>query len=66
MDNSPTDPISSSVHIWSSMHGVATSNNYCVVYLSTHFFAWLSMSEDHEDIVSASGFTVAFVSGTFL
>ena len=31
----------------------------------THFFAWPCMSQDHEDIVSASSFSVAFVSGNF-
>ena len=52
------------------MHGVATLS-YCSVvlfasswYLSTHFFAWPSMSQDH-DSVSASSFTVAFVSDNF-
>ena len=69
VDNSPTDPISSSLNWWSSMHGVATLYKCWVVlfassqYLSTHFFAWPSVSKDHEDIVSASGFPVAFVSG---
>ena len=49
-DNSPTDPISSSLNWWSSRHGVATLRNCWVVlfassqYLSTHFFAWPSMS----------------------
>ena len=44
-DNSPTDPISSSLHWWSSIHGVATACNCWVVsfassqYLSTHFFS---------------------------
>ena len=43
VDNSPTDPISSSPNWWSSFHGVATLS-YCSVvlfassqYLSTHF-----------------------------
>ena len=50
VDNSPTHPISSCLNWWSSMRGVATSYNCWVVllasshYLSTHFFAWPSMS----------------------
>ena len=49
VDNSPTDSCSSSLN-WSSMHVVATLKNCWVVlfagsqYLSTHFFAWPSMS----------------------
>ena len=34
-------------------------------YFPTHFFVWPSMSKDHENIVSASGFSVAFVPGCF-
>ena len=50
VDNSPTGSFSESVNWWSSMHGVATLYNCCVVlfassqYLSIHFFAWPSMS----------------------
>ena len=55
-DNSPTDFISSSLKCWSSMHGVDTLLSCCVVlfansqYRSTHFFAWPTMSWDHEEI----------------
>ena len=50
VDNSPTDSFSSSLHWWSSMHGVATWYDCWVVlfanspYISTHFFAWPSIS----------------------
>ena len=49
------------------MHGVATLYNCWVAssqYLSTHFFAWPSMPQDHEDIVSAWGFPEALI-GSF-
>ena len=55
LDNSPTDPISS-LNGWSSRHGVSTLCNCWFVlfassqYLSTHFFAWPSMSQDHQEI----------------
>ena len=71
VDNSPTDSISSSLNWWSSIHGVAILYNCWVVlfassqFLFKHFSAWPSMSWDHEDIVSASGFSVAFVCGNF-
>ena len=70
-DNSPTDPISSSLKWWSSKHGLAALCNCWIdlfassLYLSTHFFASPSMSWEHEDIVSASAYTVACVSGNF-
>ena len=39
LSNSPTDPISSSLNWKSSMHGVATLCNFCVVsFASSHFF----------------------------
>ena len=69
--NSPTDPFSSSVKGRSSKHGVATWNNCSVVsfassqYLSTSFFAWPSMSLDHEEMVFVSGFPGALASGKF-
>ena len=49
-DNSPTDPTSSSLNWWSSVHGVATLYSCWVVlfanskYLSPKFFAWPSTS----------------------
>ena len=55
-DNSPTDPISSSLNWWSSRHGVATWYNCWVVlfassqYRYTHFFAWPFISKDHEEM----------------
>ena len=61
-DNSPIDFVSSSLKWWSSMHGVATLNNCWVVlfassqYLSTHFFAWPSISQDHEEMSASGGF----------
>ena len=53
VDNSPTDPFSSSLNRWSSMLGVATLKNCSVFLLASyqyfpHFFAWPSMSKDHE------------------
>ena len=50
VDKSPIDLFSSSLNWWSSMHAVATLYNCWVVsfansqYLSTHYFAWPSMS----------------------
>ena len=65
VDNSPTDPISSTSNWWSSIHEVATLHNCwedlftSSQYLSTHFFAWPSMSQDHEDIMHVSRFPEA-------
>ena len=68
VDNSPTDSFSFSLNWWSSVHSVATLDKFVESfyfassqYLSTHFFAWPSMSLDQEDIVSASGFRKALV-----
>ena len=67
VDKSPTVSFSSSLNWWSFMQGVAALYNCWVVlftsshYLSTHFFAWPSRSQDQEDIVSASGFPKVLV-----
>ena len=61
VDNSTKDWLSS-LKWWSSKHGVATLYNSSVFlfassqYLSTHFFAWPSMSQDHEEVVFVSDF----------
>ena len=69
VENSPTDSFSSFFNWWSSKHGVAifltVESSYSQVqYISTHFFAWPSMSWDQEDMISASGFPGVFV-GSF-
>ena len=72
VDNSPTDPFSSSPNWWSSMHGVATLYNCSVVlfassqYLSKHLFPWPSMFHDHEDIASASRSPLLLLLGIFI
>ena len=59
-DNSPTDFNSSSLIWWSSIHGDDTLYSCWVVlfansqYRSTHFLAWPSMSQDHEEIRTMS------------
>ena len=68
IDNSPTDPFFFElmiIHAWRCdfekcsvvLFAIASSQ-----YLSTHFFVWPSMSQDHEDFVSASGLPVAYIS----
>ena len=69
VDNSPTDSFSSSLHWWSSMLGVATSDT-CWVVLFTNsqssrisLHAWPSMPWVHEEKVSASSFHESLVGG---
>ena len=56
VDNPPADSFSSSRNWWSSMHGVATLFHCWAVsfassqHLSTHFFAWPSISKDHKEM----------------